>query len=622
MKKLLKKAAHDFNNRDMAIVYIDGEVYEDSTHAICLQKYLNDTGQGNIKNFKDRPEVEIFSEISKEHGGQDVILAHRVDNADSIYYIYGLDDGKEMSDNKIIYLLGDAYPNYEIINDLEHDEEDNHGYDEEMQTNKSTRRISEFSLKNYKNVIESNGLKIDLDDNYIYNEYVGFELIPESQVIIPISIIPIYDENSNFDLDEIEDLIKELIPECKPVYEMVAKLGYVFDETELLYGSSFSYIKELNDGSSIILNSSDQGFEFEFKNFSSDKKEQLKQMGIEEKISFYPNELEEKTKTIEGLIQQGGNKMKRLKTAVHDWNNRDTAIVYIGGAVYEDATHGICLKRYFQDNNMDDEDVYLGTRPEVEQFSEVSKLNGGQEVILAHRVDKADAIYFIYGLNNGAEMSDEQIKSTLKGVYPDYEIINDLEHDSTDNHGYDEEMQVEKGRERIDEFELGDLGESLERIGYEKMSVEDGYFNGYSTILCDDYNKTFKVNTMLDIGMKGESFGYEEFDDIIRELRSELGTIYDQLLQYGFELDDEFLEDEDQFFYFATTNSGILGLCGGRDNFSIDLEQIDDEAIKQIKSIGLRNNDYVTMEELAKVISICDGETEANLKFRLKKKGN
>ena len=63
-------------------------------------------------------------------------------------------------------------------------------------------------------------------------------------------------------------------------------------------------------------------------------------------------------------------------------------------------------------------------------------------------------------------------------------------------------------------------------------------------------------------------------------------------------------------------------MYGGRDNFSIDLEQIDDEAIRQIKSIGLRNNDYVTMEELAKVISICDGETEANLKFRLKKKGN
>ena len=280
------------------------------------------------------------------------------------------------------------------------------------------------------------------------------------------------------------------------------------------------------------------------------------------------------------------------------------------------------LQRYISDNDIKEELNSLQFRPDMEQFAEVSKMYGGQDVILAHRVDRADSIYFIYGLRNGNEMSDSEIKSDLSEVYPDYKIINDLEHTNGDNHGYDEEMQVEKGRERIDEFELGDLGESLERIGYEKMSVEDGYFNGYSTILCDEYDKTFKVNTMLDIGMKGESFGYEEFDDIIRELRSELGTIYDQLLQYGFELDDEFLEDEGQFFYFATTNSGMLGLYGGRNNFSIDLEQIDDEAIRQIKGIGLRNNDYVTMEELVKVISICDGETEANLKFRLKKKGN
>ena len=314
--------------------------------------------------------------------------------------------------------------------------------------------------------------------------------------------------------------------------------------------------------------------------------------------------------------------MKRLtKQAIHDWNNRDVAIVYIDGMVYEDAVHGICLQRYFDDKD-EDKDIYLGARPEVEQFAEVSKMYGGQDVILAHRVDRADSIYFIYGLRNGNEMSDSEIKSDLSEVYPDYKIINDLEHDDNDNHGYNEDEQIEKGMERIDEFELGDFGESLEKIGYEKMSAQDGYFNGYSAILYDNYDKTFRVNTMLDIGMEDESFGYEEFDDIIKELRSKLGGIYDQLLQYGFELDDDFLLDEEQFYYYATTNSGILGIYGGNDVFSIDIEQIDDEAINQIKGIGLRQNDDVTMEELAKVVSICNGETEADLKFRLKKRGN
>ena len=40
----MKQAAHDWNNRDMAIVYVDGEVYEDAIHGICLQRYLEEHG--------------------------------------------------------------------------------------------------------------------------------------------------------------------------------------------------------------------------------------------------------------------------------------------------------------------------------------------------------------------------------------------------------------------------------------------------------------------------------------------------------------------------------------------------------------------------------------------------
>ena len=44
--------------------------------------------------------------------------------------------------------------------------------------------------------------------------------------------------------------------------------------------------------------------------------------------------------------------MKRLKTAEHDWNNRDMAIVYVNGETYEDVTHAMCLQRYIKDNNI------------------------------------------------------------------------------------------------------------------------------------------------------------------------------------------------------------------------------------------------------------------------------
>ena len=144
MKRLFKIAEHDWNNRDLAIVYIDGEVYEDVTHAMCLQKYLNDIGEEEqLESLQFRPDFEQFSEISEMNDGQDVILAHRVDNVDSIYFIYGLNDGKEMSDNEIINLLGEVYPEYKIINDLEHDDSDNHEYNEEEQVEKGKQRIKD-----------------------------------------------------------------------------------------------------------------------------------------------------------------------------------------------------------------------------------------------------------------------------------------------------------------------------------------------------------------------------------------------------------------------------------------------------------------------------------------------
>ena len=144
--------------------------------------------------------------------------------------------------------------------------------------------------------------------------------------------------------------------------------------------------------------------------------------------------------------------MKRLfKKAAHDWNNRDMAIIYVDGEVYEDATHAICLQRYYTDHG-EDYKVYLGSRPQFEVFKDLSKDNNGQDVILAHRVDKADAIYFIYGLNDGRQLSDSEIKSDLEKIYPDRKIYSDMEHDDSDNHGYDEREQINKYLDKINKF--------------------------------------------------------------------------------------------------------------------------------------------------------------------------
>ena len=300
MKRLVKHAEHDWNNRDVAVLYVEENVYEDATHAICLQRYMEDNEIDNDLNAKDRPEMEMFSEISKMHGGQDVILAHRVDNADTIYYIYGLCDGKEISDNKIQYLLGEVYPEYKIVNDLEHDENDNHGYDEEEQTNKSIRRTNKYVMNHYKNILNKYNLTIDYDESCSYNGYLKIHFYADANAFCISSLISKYNSEEAFDLKELDEIVQDVGPDSKKAYENIEQLGYKFDENKVLFGDEFVYSKTVPAGK-YTLKASDQGLAFEFDNFSSEALKELYDKGIYEDEPFYVNELEEKTKAIESL---------------------------------------------------------------------------------------------------------------------------------------------------------------------------------------------------------------------------------------------------------------------------------------------------------------------------------
>lgn len=300
MKRLVKHAEHDWNNRDVAVLYVEENVYEDATHAICLQRYMEDNEIDNDLNAKDRPEMEMFSEISKMHGGQDVILAHRVDNADTIYYIYGLCDGKEISDNKIQYLLGEVYPEYRIVNDLEHDEDDDHGYDEEEQTSKSIRRTNEYVMNHYKNILNKYNLTIDYDESCAYNGYLRIHFYTEANTFCINSLVSKYNSDEAFNLKKLDDIVQDVGPDSKKAYETIEKLGYQFDEYKVLFGDEFVYSKTVSAGK-YALKASDQGLAFEFDNFSSEALKELYDKGIYEDEPFYVNELEEKTKAIESL---------------------------------------------------------------------------------------------------------------------------------------------------------------------------------------------------------------------------------------------------------------------------------------------------------------------------------
>ena len=303
--------------------------------------------------------------------------------------------------------------------------------------------------------------------------------------------------------------------------------------------------------------------------------------------------------------------MKRLKTATHDWNNRDMAIVYVNGEVYEDATHAICLQRYFQDNDMNDYKVYLGSRPQFEFFKDLSEDNNGQDVILAHRVDKAGAIYFIYGLNDGRQLSDSEIKSDLEKIYPDYEIINDLAHDGN-NHGYDEREQINKGVDRMNKFRTGELGEAIELFNY-TMTDNGFYTNGYAFIdIIGD--KNFTVRTVPITTIKGKKTdGYDAFsvDDaytVLGRVEEMCGILIDDLAKADFTMVNNDVNIAADYIVFERKieSTGEIIKIDVDTKMYLDLDEISRDSQVPFNDANYKTGQVIDINDLPKIVEICN----------------
>lgn len=305
--------------------------------------------------------------------------------------------------------------------------------------------------------------------------------------------------------------------------------------------------------------------------------------------------------------------MKRLiKRAEHDMNNRDLAIVYVNGEVYEDATHALCLQEYVKDNDIEEELKSLQFRPDFEQFSKISKINGGQDVVLAHKVDNVDTIYYIYGLYDGKEMSDNEIIDILGKIYPEYKIVNDFEHDNDDNHGYDEEEQVEKGKQRIEDYKNGNVIKYLNDAGYKKANNEM-YYNNYCLIMIDNDDKTFTFKGMLQTDFDDSVFDFSSVNDVISDMKKRFESIYNQLEKFGFELNESNLIDNETFSYSKMISSGEIELLGGEQQLMITFYGFDNTILQNLEKFGIEDDSYIDVQQLPTILEICEKKQEARL---------
>lgn len=293
-------------------------------------------------------------------------------------------------------------------------------------------------------------------------------------------------------------------------------------------------------------------------------------------------------------------------------NNRDLAIVYINGEVYEDATHALCLQEYVKDNDIEEELKSLQFRPDFEQFSKISKMNGGQDVVLAHKVDNVDTIYYIYGLYDGKEMSDNEIIDILGKIYPEYKIVNDFEHDNDDNHGYDEEEQVEKGKQRIEDYKNGNVIKYLNDAGYKKANNEI-YYNNYCLIIIDNDDKTFTFKGMLQTNFDDSVFDFSSVNDVINDMKKRFESIYNQLEKYGFELNESNLIDNETFSYSKMIGSGEIELLGGEQQLMITFYGFDNTILQNLEKSGIEDDSYIDVQQLPTILEICEKKQEARL---------
>lgn len=216
MKRLIRKAGHDIHNRDTAILYIDGQFYEDVTHAAAFQQYLKDNGEKNLKSVKMRPDFEYFEEYSKENN-VDIVLGHLVKKEDVVFLIYGFEDGIPVQfdsiSNDLKSKFEDRY-NLPVEDEMNHEEDDYNPYTNDLTDiqKKTDKRVHELEVEqrsDFYNQLESLGYHYKEQDGYYTNECINLRIDDDGYTAVDINYIGGEQLETNVE-DLFEDLQTEL----------------------------------------------------------------------------------------------------------------------------------------------------------------------------------------------------------------------------------------------------------------------------------------------------------------------------------------------------------------------------------------------------------------------------
>ena len=278
------------------------------------------------------------------------------------------------------------------------------------------------------------------------------------------------------------------------------------------------------------------------------------------------------------------------KFSAHDVVNRDAAIMYIDGKFYEDVTHAAAFQQYLKD--IDYKNLKsVKMRPDFNDFEKFSQENN-VDIILGHLVKKEDAVYIIYGFEDGIPVEFNSISQDIKNKFEseyNLPVEDESVHEDSDYNPYANDLtEIEKKtNDRVRELELDqrqDFYSQLESLGY-YYKEDQGYYTNESINLRIDDDGYTSV-TINYIGGEEYMTSVEDlFEDLKTELELEdieyltsLGAMFKSLNALNFEITIgnvvlKCTSDSSGYNYKLISDTD---LDINKDNFDIyrDLEQI------------------------------------------------
>lgn len=455
-KDLRKQARHDVENRESAILYIDGEFYEDLSHANCLAQYNKAHNVDKEKRTNQRK--DNFSEIAEED--HKIAFAHKTNEQTTVDDFMNDADPTDhifIEEKTLVNMtLAEAaeafkkqYPDIPIYNDDTNDEEFPSEYEKLAKRRRDFRKMANrMDLRNKRKDLR----KQATHDNYnrecaiLYINGEFYEGASHADCLTAYK--EAHNEKSNQDnISRRKNFNDDTLNNNKIAFAHEVFDNYSEDDFDNYVEKEKFIFLERDSLSNITMDEAVAAFKKQYPGiriFDDDSNDD------EEAYPAQYEQLASKRKDFRKVARRD-----LRKQADHDVDSRDQAVLYVDGQVFFGETHGECMNEYLSSKDkslyntfdrfptvmrpdlLDRDSITEDNYDDEEEYQEdkdmLTVYDNAKEYAFAHLV--GDEIYIEE--NSLYNLSINEAAKKIKDVLGDgYKYYNDDRSDKNDETGY------------------------------------------------------------------------------------------------------------------------------------------------------------------------------------------